>query len=82
MRQRGGWNNHSLNLRAANRNNNAPDNHNDNLGFRLATHPTRPARCHTVARARGGSADWGVQASIPVCDLRRMPNMPAAASGQ
>ena len=49
-RPRGGaWNNQSINLRAANRNNNTPDNHNQNVGFRLATHPACPARCRAVA---------------------------------
>ncbi len=35
---RGGcwWNNHVDNVRAANRNRNAPDNVNDNIGFRSA----------------------------------------------
>ena len=35
----GGWFTHSLDLRAASRDNYAPDNHDDNLGFRLALHP-------------------------------------------
>ena len=35
----GGWNNLSLNLRAADRDYGAPDSHLDNLGFRLALHP-------------------------------------------
>ncbi|MBA3945515.1 MAG: SUMF1/EgtB/PvdO family nonheme iron enzyme [Herpetosiphonaceae bacterium] len=46
-RKRGGsWNNNPINLRAANRNNNSPDNRNNNVGFRLATHPACPAKCH------------------------------------
>jgi len=49
-RPRGGaWGNNPINLRAANRNNNTPDNHNQNVGFRLATHPACPARCRAVA---------------------------------
>jgi formylglycine-generating enzyme required for sulfatase activity len=32
----GSWNNDAQNCRAANRNNNTPDNRNNNLGFRLA----------------------------------------------
>ncbi|MDX2285867.1 MAG: SUMF1/EgtB/PvdO family nonheme iron enzyme [Bacteroidia bacterium] len=32
----GSWNNDAANLRAANRNNNTPDNRNNNLGFRLS----------------------------------------------
>ena len=34
----GGWFLRPLNLRASNRNSNAPDNHNNNVGFRLARH--------------------------------------------
>jgi formylglycine-generating enzyme required for sulfatase activity len=32
----GGWNNEPRNARSANRNRNAPENRNNNLGFRLA----------------------------------------------
>jgi formylglycine-generating enzyme required for sulfatase activity len=32
----GSWNNTAQNCRAAYRNNNAPDNRNNNIGFRLA----------------------------------------------
>ena len=32
----GGWNNNPDNARSANRNRNAPDNRNNNIGFRLA----------------------------------------------
>lgn len=32
----GSWNDNARNVRAATRNDNAPDNRNDNLGFRLA----------------------------------------------
>jgi hypothetical protein len=38
----GSWNNDAVNCRAANRNNNNPDNRNNNLGFRLAPAPTAP----------------------------------------
>ncbi|MFN7769871.1 MAG: SUMF1/EgtB/PvdO family nonheme iron enzyme [Planctomycetaceae bacterium] len=31
----GSWNNNGDNLRCANRNDNDPENHNDNIGFRL-----------------------------------------------
>jgi len=37
----GSWNNNWNNLRTANRNNNNPDNHNNNIGFRCASSPTR-----------------------------------------
>ncbi|HXG90931.1 MAG TPA: SUMF1/EgtB/PvdO family nonheme iron enzyme [Blastocatellia bacterium] len=33
----GSWNNTAQNLRSANRNRNAPDNRNNNLGFRLVS---------------------------------------------
>lgn len=33
----GGWNNNASNCRAANRNNNAPGNTNNNIGFRVAS---------------------------------------------
>ncbi|MEB3298866.1 MAG: SUMF1/EgtB/PvdO family nonheme iron enzyme [Candidatus Sericytochromatia bacterium] len=33
----GSWNNDASNTRAANRNNNNPDNRNNNIGFRLAS---------------------------------------------
>ena len=32
----GSWNSNAQNVRAANRNDNPPDNRNDNIGFRLA----------------------------------------------
>ena len=38
----GGWNNDARNCRSAIRNNNAPDNRNNNLGFRLASSGQRP----------------------------------------
>ena len=35
----GSWNNNAQNVRAANRNNNTPDNRNNNNGFRIARTP-------------------------------------------
>ncbi len=35
MNRGGSWNNNPRNVRSANRNRNAPDNSNNNLGFRL-----------------------------------------------
>ncbi len=35
----GAWNNNAENLRVANRNRNAPDNRNDNIGFRCVARP-------------------------------------------
>ncbi|WP_129678366.1 SUMF1/EgtB/PvdO family nonheme iron enzyme [Candidatus Chloroploca sp. Khr17] len=49
----GSWNDESFNLRAANRNHNTPDNHNRNVGFRLARHLTGAAKCHTVPQGAG-----------------------------
>ncbi|NJO83269.1 MAG: hypothetical protein HC828_10930 [Blastochloris sp.] len=46
-----------------------PDNHNDNVGLRLATHPACPARCRSVTAAvvQDGYANTGrVPAPIPV----------------
>ncbi|RLC74608.1 MAG: hypothetical protein DRJ03_27740 [Chloroflexi bacterium] len=37
MLRGGSWNNNQKNVRAANRNNNAPDNRNDNIGFRCVS---------------------------------------------
>jgi hypothetical protein len=60
MHVRGGsWNNNLRNDRAANRNNNTPDNRNNNLGFRLAKTPRKPEpaslrrcrACRGVSRA-------------------------------
>ena len=33
----GSWNNNAQNLRSSNRNNDAPDNRNNNVGFRLVS---------------------------------------------
>ncbi len=38
----GSWNNNPRNVRAANRNHNAPDNRDNNLGFRLVSTRHRP----------------------------------------
>jgi hypothetical protein len=40
----GSWNNNPRNVRAANRNDNTPDNRNNNIGFRLAKTPRRQSR--------------------------------------
>jgi len=40
----GSWNNNARNVRAANRNQNDPDNRNDNLGFRCARAHHRTGR--------------------------------------
>lgn len=39
MLRGGGWNNNQRNVRAANRNNNTPDNRNNNVGFRCVAQP-------------------------------------------
>ncbi|MCB1909751.1 MAG: SUMF1/EgtB/PvdO family nonheme iron enzyme [Rhodocyclaceae bacterium] len=67
MLRGGSWNNHPQNCRAANRNNNSPDNRNNNIGFRVcrgshivSTPGPAPARavrnCRptTVCRPRPG----------------------------
>jgi formylglycine-generating enzyme required for sulfatase activity len=42
----GSWNNNAKNCRAANRNNNNPDNRNNNLGFRLVCPSSPLLRMH------------------------------------
>ncbi len=42
MLRGGGWNNNARNCRAANRNNNTPDNRNNNIGFRLVGRRAQP----------------------------------------
>lgn len=51
----GSWNNNADNCRAANRNNNTPDNRNNNLGFRLLStrHCQRDAVYESRPRATG-----------------------------
>jgi hypothetical protein len=41
----GSWNNNPENLRVSNRNNNAPANRNNNLGFRCAREVERVTEC-------------------------------------
>jgi hypothetical protein len=53
----GSWNNNLDNSRAANRNNNAPDNRNDNNGFRVVR-ALPQVRC--VTRAAGCESDGTV----------------------
>jgi hypothetical protein len=55
----GSWNNNSRNARAANRNNNDPENRNNNLGLRLASMAESrnrwvyaPAGCASVVQDR------------------------------
>jgi hypothetical protein len=50
----GGWNNHAVNCRSANRNNDAPGNRNDDLGFRLvsASPPFVPVGARFTDRVR------------------------------
>jgi len=42
VKRGGSWNNNAQNARAANRNNNTPDNRNNNIGFRPASSDARP----------------------------------------
>ena len=65
----GSWNNNQSNARAAYRNNNAPDNRNNNLGFRLAraSHtwvPLRRRGIKPVASAPTGIAGAGGASGI------------------
>lgn len=55
MNRGGSWNNNPANVRAANRNNNSPDNRNNNLGFRLlSTNHRQTGPVHGPAlRAQG-----------------------------
>jgi len=46
----GSWNNDEDNLRCSARNNNHPDNHNDNMGFRVVF----PQSCTTGLRTNAG----------------------------
>lgn len=47
----GSWNNNARNTRAANRNNNTPDNRNQNNGFRLASTPSRAGAASLTGEA-------------------------------
>jgi hypothetical protein len=52
----GSWNNTPQNLRSANRNRNAPDNRNNNTGFRIASTASSPERaCLAQRTARHGA---------------------------
>lgn len=51
MNRGGSWNNNPRRVRAANRNRNAPDNRNDNLGFRPARPPAMPGITGVMAPA-------------------------------
>jgi len=76
----GSWNNNQANARAAYRNNNAPDNRNNNVGFRLAcaSHTfdllrwrgvkTRCERAHRHRRQGRRFQHWP---PTPVCGPRR-----------
>lgn len=81
--------NRSINLRVANRNHNTPDNHNQNVGFRLATHPACLARCRTVtapavqdghAITRGGPAPVPVAPSGTATAFRAAPGLVGQAN--
>ncbi|MBM3260519.1 MAG: SUMF1/EgtB/PvdO family nonheme iron enzyme [Candidatus Sericytochromatia bacterium] len=49
----GSWNSDASNTRAANRNNNNPDNRNNNIGFRLASPGNPDPRVRGVRLSRG-----------------------------
>ena len=50
----GSWNNNPQNCRVANRNNNAPGNRNNNLGFRLANTGNHARNCRLYGCGRCG----------------------------
>lgn len=53
----GSWNNNARNVRASNRNRNAPDNRNNNIGFRCANSLANPSKMPVSAipgQASGG----------------------------
>ena len=85
----GSWNDNARNVRAAYRNRNAPDNRNDNLGFRCARAHARsdinaPEQVclHGVAPPRGVSAK-GVRKGVLVGLCGHRPNArPFAAPGE
>ncbi len=56
MNRGGSWNNDAQYARAANRNNNDPDNRNDNLGFRLASPGAAGLCAHGPERRDHGPA--------------------------
>jgi len=71
----GAWNNNPDNCRSAYRNNNAPDNRNNNIGFRLALHFRDAGHCPGAdARNRRahGPGGRGVESPGPVPAPPRM----------
>jgi hypothetical protein len=75
----GGWNNQSINLRASNRNNNTPDNHNNNVGLRLAHAPGLPGQmphCNRIAVQSGSACMRRVPALIRVGFTRPKNTVP------
>jgi hypothetical protein len=65
----GSWNNNRQNARCAYRNRNVPDNFNDNLGFRVASHDSQGAADKAGLLASNGEA---------IIERQRCP-VPAAA---
>ena len=61
----GSWNNHSTNLRAANRNRNQPGNRNDNIGFRCVRDVERKARRLSRRGSRSGHGRFGRATLLP-----------------
>ena len=61
----GSFNNDTRNLRAANRNRNAPDNRNNNIGFRCVRDVERGRLSASAARAAAATAVAGVRALLP-----------------
>jgi hypothetical protein len=61
----GSFNNDTRNLRAANRNRNAPDNRNNNIGFRCVRDVERRRAGASAARAEAVTAAAGVRPLLP-----------------
>jgi hypothetical protein len=61
----GSFNNDTRNLRAANRNRNAPDNRNNNIGFRCVRDVERRRAGAFAAGAAAATAVAGVRALLP-----------------
>ena len=85
MKRGGSWNNNARNCRSANRNNNAPDNRNNNLGFRVlaARRWSRSARRRTerspdpdysgqihLSRGKASSTRWTLCERLAASDMR------------
>jgi hypothetical protein len=74
----GSWNNTPQNLRSANRNRNAPDNRNNNTGFRIASTAPGPERACSAQRT---ACQGAVQGCAAQCLDARPPWLQFGAAG-